>query len=191
MKLCTIILSLLGWAAFTFLAVPTPKAAAHGGGALQFGNVPAGPYLLTVWLAPPEVVAGNEFHVTVGVTRASQSNSQPVLDATVLVELFPGGVDQPRLSAAATTEGSTNKLLYEADLRVREPGSYMVLLTVSGTDGVGSAEFELVIGSARRNEWLSWTPVMLGVVMAWVLWRRSRHVSTSAPGKSGSPRTIR
>lgn len=170
----------LGLAIAALTLVSAWKVSAHGGGVLQLENVPAGPYLLSVWLDPPDVVAGRPFHVTVGLNQVSESVGRPVLDADILVELLPAGADQPSLVEMATTEQSINKLLYEADLQIMEAGSYTVRVTARGGEGMGSAQFDLVISPEKDNDGLGWLLGIPALIAAWFLWRRWRKASDSA-----------
>jgi len=190
MKEFPIFRPLLRLATAILILISAAGVGAHGGGVLLLENVPAGPYLLSVWLNPPEVVAGRPFHVTVGLNQAGDGSGRPVLDADVLVELLPAGGDQPSLVETATTEQSTNKLLFEADMQIMEAGSYTVRVTASGGEGVGSAEFDLEISPAKDDVGLGWLAGIPALMVAWYLWRRWRKLPDLAARTSRKGRTF-
>lgn len=150
-------------------------ALAHGGGAIQLADVPAGPYLLTVWTSPPTARAGTALHLTVGVNEVSSGTPQPVLDAVISIELIPVDGTAAIMTAQATTEQSVNKLLYEADMTVMTSGSYSVLVMVAGPDGEGEASFTIVVEPKNEISWLAITLVGVGLFIAVLLiWGRRK-----------------
>ena len=110
----------------------------------------AGPYHVTVWTAPQPVRAETPLHVTVAVADEGQ---RPVLDATVLVELYGANGGDPVASGAATTAQSTNKLFYETDFSPPATGPHRVEVTVAAA-GAGTVAFDLDIQPPRNTTWL-------------------------------------
>lgn len=163
---------LLVLAFLLLLAVPT-GAQAHGGGELVVAAEPAGPYSVSVWVNPPEPVAGEPVHFTVGV--GSPGDRAPVLDATVQISMLPAGGTMA-FSGAATTEESVNKLFYETDLTVPETGMYEVTVEVAGDAGGGSVVFDVQVGEGGGVNWLLWGLVGLGVIILLGAWRTRQAV---------------
>lgn len=148
-----------------FVALPF-AAAAHGSGEIMLSDAPAGPYLLTVWVSPAEIKAGRPLHVTAGVALSDQGETKPVLDADIRVQIWEAGGDSPLASAAATTGQSVNKLLYETDLTVDEPGSYQVKVAVIGSEGSGENAFTIEV---QPDSSIDWLPLALGALGLTVL----------------------
>jgi hypothetical protein len=155
-------------------------AAAHGGGALQLANEPAGPYLLTVWTSPPVAQAGRPLHVTVAVTTAESES--PVLDAQVLVSLLPLETNNSPLSAPATTAQSVNKLFYETDFTVANIGRYQLTLHVAGMKGEGESAFVIDVRPATNVNWLSLGLIVFGLIVVVALWRSWESQAENRPG---------
>jgi hypothetical protein len=130
------------------LAVPTGRAAAHGGGTPRLVNVPAGPYQLSAWTQPDPIRTG-DLHVTVAVT--APESGAPVLAARVEVAVIhPGASDDP--SFVEAIRGITpNKLLHDVDLEIPAAGDYGIALRVTGPAGTGRAGFNLSILPPAQN----------------------------------------
>ncbi|MBK7176284.1 MAG: hypothetical protein IPH82_03700 [Chloroflexi bacterium] len=146
---------LLAWLALALLLWGTAARAAwaHGGGTVHIAGEVAGPYRVTVWVAPNEVEAGKKLHFTVAVVRPE--NNQPVLDAQVMVQVTAVGDDTAVLSGPATTQQAVNKLFYEADFKApQNPGEYQVQTRVSGSEGEGEVLFVLPIKPASGSNFL-------------------------------------
>lgn len=126
-------------------------ALAHGGGFTQVSAAPVGPYRVTVWTAPQPIRAETLLHVTVAVADESQ---QPVLDATVLVQLYAAGADDALISLEATTAQSTNKLFYEVDFLPPQTGLHQIEVAVSGPEGQGTVTFDVEVEPPSNNTWL-------------------------------------
>jgi len=124
---------------------------AHGSGVAKLVEAPAGPYLVTVWLSPTEVRAGDTIHVSVGVQLASDSGGEPVLDADIQLQVVARGASEPVLSTRATTEQSVNKLLYESDMSLTEPGSYTIDVWVDGAAGQGKTSIDIDLQPAAAG----------------------------------------
>lgn len=142
---------------------------AHGGGEIQIAFAPVGPYKMTLWLNPPNPQAGQVMHITVGV--AAPPNDAPMLDATVEIEISDATSGELILTTEATTAASINRLFYETDFTIAEPGSYRVNTTVSASDGAGSAEFMLEVAPASTTNWLLIGLGGLGFIFLIALWR--------------------
>lgn len=149
------LLNLLAAALFLFLV---PLALSHGGGTPQLVNEPAGPYWLSVWTSPEPPKAEQPLHLTVGLAQpgTGREAGAPVLDAAVTISLARQ-IDTPAtLRVDATRSNSANRLFYEADVTLPEPGSWAVSVSVDGPNGAGSASFEIGIAEAGGTNWLLW-----------------------------------
>ncbi|HSM58678.1 MAG TPA: hypothetical protein VK879_21165 [Candidatus Sulfomarinibacteraceae bacterium] len=154
-------------------------AAAHGGGAPQLVNEPAGPYMLSAWTDPDPPRPG-EFHVTIAVAEPGQGREAgpPILGAEVEVRLVAQGATQPLTTARASNEAAANKLFYEADLQVPAEGAYEVQIAVDGPQGSGEAAFAI---EASASGGVNWTlmgglgAALFVVVFAVNAWRNNRQ----------------
>lgn len=156
--------------------LPPGSVLAHGGGELKAGNVAIGSYLVSVWVNPPTVQAGQVIHVTVGI--ADESSGEPILDAAVDVLIFDEA-GEVVATAVATTEQSINRLFYEADLATLPTGKYLMRVVTTGNAGNGDLAFGFEVVPRRLWLWIGGTVVGLAVIALVVRsWRRgnSRQV---------------
>ncbi|GJM41620.1 MAG: hypothetical protein DHS20C20_19020 [Ardenticatenaceae bacterium] len=150
--------------------LPINHLLAHGGGELKVGNAPIGRYLVSAWVNPPTVQAGQLIHVTVGI--AQESNGEPVLDASVNVLIM----DQNGATvetAVATTEQSVNRLFYEADLDPISTGIYEMQVVVTGNEGEGEVSFPLEVVPRSILPWMA--GILAGLIVIGLVvrsWRR-------------------
>jgi len=126
---------------------------AHGGGIVYVSGEAAGPYQVTVWVAPNTVEAGKTLHFTVAVVQPG--SNEPVLDAAVQMVVLADGSETAVISGPATTAQSVNKLFYEADFAApAESGRYQVQTQVRGPEGEGAVSFALTVEAAQRSNML-------------------------------------
>jgi hypothetical protein len=155
------------------LLVGRLPAAAHGGGQLVAGPIQAGPYMLSVWVNPPQPRAEEAVHYTIGL--AAPEDGSPVLDAQVLITMRDVTSGMAPVSAAATTDQSINKLFYEADMRVDQPGHYLTTVAVSGPAGEGRHELELDVQEPSPLNYFLLGLAGLALVMVIAALRRRRE----------------
>jgi hypothetical protein len=161
---------------------PEGAAMAHGGGTLRLSNAPVGPYRLSIW-TQPDVLRVGEVHLTLGVTEPGPEGSleagPPILDATVVITARPlsGG---EIVELLASRDNAANKLFYEADFELDQPGTWRFDVQVSGPQGGGAAGFESDVSppSALNVPLLAGVGVILAVV-AWLFMGRRRSGSVS------------
>jgi len=153
------------------LLVPAHLLLAHGGGALIAGPTAAGPYMVSVWLNPPQPWAGEPLHFTVGL--ATPEDGAPVLDAEILVTMQTA-LDQPPVVAPATTEQSINRLFYETDMEVPQAGQYDTLISIRGPAGSGELNLVVDVGEPSSINWLIIGLGGLVLVLAGAWWRARR-----------------
>ena len=149
------------WALILLLATVS-SVLAHGGGELRVGAAAAGPYLVSVWTAPPTPRADEPVHVTVSV--ADPQTEEPLLDTDVVVALVAPNREEPLLAKSATTAAAGNRLFYETDFTVAETGQYEIIVTVTGAAGQGEVNFMLDV-APPSSPWGMWAVVGLGVVL--------------------------
>ena len=176
----TILLALLG------CLLPLASVLAHGGGELKVGNVPIGSYLVSVWVNPPTVQAGQVIHVTVGI--ADERTGEPVLDARVDV-LITDEAGETVATAVATTEQSINRLFYEADLATLPTGEYSMQVVTTGSAGNGDLSFGLEVVPRAFWTWIAAAAVGLVVLGLIVRSWRKPEVSRVPRRRTAVPRT--
>ena len=144
--------------AMSLLLVLAPLAAAHGGGVPQLVNEPTGPYWLSVWTSPDPPQAGKPLHFTVGLAEpgSGREAGAPVLGAEVLVTVSPAQGTAPPVQASAKNANAANRMFYEADLTLPATGVWSVEIGVAGSEGEGSASFDLEVVEASGANWLLW-----------------------------------
>jgi hypothetical protein len=160
---------------FLLLLFHRLSAMAHGGGDLVAGPVQAGPYIVSVWVNPPQPRTEEPLHFTIGV--AQPENKAAILDAQVLVTMQLLGSDLTPLSAPATTDQSINKLFYETDLHLLEPGRYLTTIEIAGPKGQGDISLELDVIPPSPFNWflIGLAGIGLVLVFGWLRTRRSRQ----------------
>ncbi len=160
------------------VALPASTARAHGGGTAQLTNEDIGPYWISVWTSPDPVREGR-LHVTVSVAEPGEAGERqagpPVLDATVNLLLIPPEGTMDAISAEATTEQSTNKLFYEADMQLPIDGEWLVQIDVQGEEGSGQAAFDLAVQPAQNNSLLVPGGAALLVIAAFFFFYSARR----------------
>lgn len=158
------------------LAAIATHARAHGGGALIAGPVPVGPYVVSVWLNPPQPRAGEPLHFTVGL--AAPQDGAPILDAAILVTMRATPEADP-ITAPATTEQSINRLFYETDMEVPVAGQYETLFQISGPAGTGDLDLAVEVREPSPVNWLYVGLGGLALVVLGGLWRARRAKGTA------------
>jgi hypothetical protein len=152
------------------LFIPLSNTLAHGGGQLQVGPVATGPYQVSVWTDPIMPRVDRDLHVTVAV--GDGVTNEPVLDAAVTVTIYPLGGETAVLTKPALAEVATNRLFYEADLRLADEGEYRVVVDVASPEGAGQVEFVLSIFPPLPLNWLFVLLAVGGAGWLVYLWRK-------------------
>jgi hypothetical protein len=107
------------------------------GGVVRLKQV-AGPFIITIFTAPTPLRAGT---VDLSVLVQRGTDEEPVLDAQVTMML--SAVNGAIISAAATHEQATNKLLYAALLNLPAPGTWQLQVAVRRAPESASVSCEL------------------------------------------------
>ncbi len=157
---------------------------AHGGGDLIAGPQPVGPYLVSIWLNPPDPRATEPIHFTVGL--ASPINREPILDAQIMVEMRPAGENRVAASGPATTEQSINKLFYETDLLVEDANTFETTFIITGSKGDGSLIVPVNVTQPSNINWMIVGLMGLALIV-FLGWLRSRRVERERGGRDEIP----
>lgn len=175
-KLRTLLLYILA----LWLLWPQPGFA-HGGGAPQITDAPAGPYRLFAWSSPDPWQTGTTAHLTVAVTLVDDAGQiTPITDATVTVMLTAEGQAMPQLRFVATPN-ATAAGFYEADGELPATGLWRVEVLISGAAGTGSGVFTTTVQPGSSLDWVIWASAGVGVVVLLGLFAlRQRTVSAKA-----------
>lgn len=141
-----------------YLFVVVPAVAAHGGGTPQLVNAPIGPYWISLWTSPEPPRAAEPLHFTIGLAEpgTGREAGAPVLGATIMVSLSRAQDESAPIRVAATNANSANRLFYEADVTLPEPGVWTASIDVDGSEGSGDASIVLDVAEAGGPNWLLW-----------------------------------
>ncbi len=146
---------------------------AHGGGEIQLAYIPIGPYKMTLWLNPPAPQARQPMHITIGL--AAPPNDAPMLDATIMIDIHDTATGNLVLTTPATTAASINKLFYETDFILAEPGLYEINTRVSTSAAQGEAAFTVEVAPPNTTNWLLIGLASLSFVVIFMLLRNRQR----------------
>lgn len=157
---------------------------AHGIGTPQQLNVPAGPYLLSIW-SDPNPLRVNETHITVAIMNP-ETRMPIVAGVGATVQLQSPTDPAVRRTAVASPDNTANKLLYAAVFNdLPEPGLWQGVVSVTGPDGPGedvAIEVEVLPAPPVNWRWLG-IVTLVGVVLGWAVWSRWRRQPQPQPLK--------
>jgi hypothetical protein len=159
------------------LLTSAPSAIAHSGGTPVLADVAAGPYRLFAYVQPEPVIVG-ETHVAVAVTipatdKAANGLLLPVTDAQVLLHWLPSSQPDAAFTVELPVQSTAGDTFYERDLRIPFADRWRVTLEVTGTQGQGSANFELLVVATRSINWGLVTGagaallLLIGLIIVW------------------------
>ncbi|HAJ34236.1 MAG TPA: hypothetical protein DCL15_00890 [Chloroflexi bacterium] len=162
------------------LTWPQPGLA-HGGGAPQITDAPAGPYRLFAWSSPDPWRTGGAVHLTVAVTMVDASGqTMPISDATVTAVLMAEGQPASTVQLVATPN-PTAAGFYEADGELPVAGVWRIEVLVSGAAGAGSGVFTTTVQPGASLNWVMWVGAGVGVLaLVGIFALRQRSVHTKA-----------
>jgi hypothetical protein len=162
---------------FVLLSLFLPSIASAHGGAVQMQKK-AGPFQITVF-SQPGVISAGPVDLSVLVQRDQQSN--PILDADVVVGLFP--VDektdskawQPPYCAMDNSQSlnkmtsqraaAGNQLVYEVLAKIPSPGQWLLRVQVKEEGNIGVAETQITVGDPP-TPWTTYWPLFAFPVLA-------------------------
>jgi hypothetical protein len=133
------------------------------GGALRCSERRDG-RLITVFTTPTPLRAGP---VDISALVQDAESGRPLRDVRITVRAHPIHQAQGRVSAPATTDAATNKLLRAARLQLSVPGRWHVELVVAGSSQEQPIGFDLEVGEAlppwlQMSPWIGWPLVVIG-----------------------------
>ena len=129
------------------------------GGAVRFSER-RGDHLVSVFTSPTPLRAGP---VDVSVLLQDSDSGKPVLGTPIVVHARPIRDASQEISAPATSEAATNKLLNAAQLEFAQPGSWRVSVDVQCLNAAPPIDFNVEVAEPLPS-WLH-----LGVWIAWPL----------------------
>jgi hypothetical protein len=151
------------WAVCLTLWAGSSEALADGG-ALRFSGR-RGDLLISVFTTPSPLLAGR---ADVSVLVQGVESGRAITDLAINVRAEHLDRPQVRVSAPATNEQATNKLLRAATLELTDPGRWHVDLTVQGVDPEQPIGFDLDVATAtfpwlQTTLWIVWpiVPIVL------------------------------
>ena len=160
----------------TWFALGAGASIALGdGGAVRFSSR-RGDRLITVFTAPTPLRAGV---VDVSVLVQDADSGKPLLDVRIVVHAHPIQHSQGRISAPATSEAATNKLLRAAGLELSEPGWWRVEVVVQDLGPGPPISFDVEVAEGPPpwldlSVWIGWPLVAIGcfALHQWLVHRR-------------------
>jgi hypothetical protein len=162
-----------------------PAIASADGGIVRLCEVRAG-RRITIFTAPTLLRAGP---MDVSVLVQDVASGKPVLDLPIVVSAFP--IPDPRrsISAHATTEAATNKLLHAAQLNLPEAGAWRIEVIVEGAQQEAALRFDVVVAQEPppwldMSLWIGWPLLAIGV-FAFHQWLSP--CAKQSPGSSAGP----
>ncbi len=155
--------------------IPMARTDAHGLGNQKLEQVEAGPYLVSAWTDPKDVTIEDELHVTLSV---QDQEKDFILEADVRVSAVLASDPSVTKSQQATHDNATQKLFYEAPLRLDKLGRWQITIVIEDELGQGTASFELDVAEAS-NKWTRWLWPVLGVtavviILAFGMYRKNK-----------------
>ena len=123
------------------LCLVLPQLSLADGGVVRTSQL-AGPFVITVLSSPtPLRIGPADFSVLVQM----RDSRAPVLDADVALRLAPQHNDAPAITAAATRQAATNKLLYAALVELPIAGPWNLGAIVRHSSGSGEVVAEVIV----------------------------------------------
>src|SRR5262245_47840960 len=166
------IISLFFLLTLTVLLIPVREARADGG-VIQMTKT-AGPFVITVFTTPAPLRAGP---VDISVLIQNRENSEPVLNAQVLIQLRKEtGL---LITAQATSATAQNKLLYATTMNIPEAGQWEIEVRVQQDEQTVSVSETIAVAPSRSLLFSHWQNLALPplVIFLFVLnqWLKRRH----------------
>jgi hypothetical protein len=161
---------------------------ARGDGGTVRLSEQVGPYRVSVFTAPEPLRVGAA-DVSVFV---QDSAGAAVAEARVRITLTPPGGNGAVLSAEATQEAATNKLLRAATLDLPAAGAWRLAVEVEGPRGSGRCAVDIEVGPPLPGwvEWWPWVawPAVPVLLFALHQWLKVRGTARPATGRPAAPR---
>jgi len=169
----------------TAIALLAVAPAARGDGGVVRLSERAGPFVVTVFTSPTPLRAGP---ADVSVMVQDAEGRRPILDAEVSVSLSPLAAGPKAVSARATRQTASNKLLYAALLDLPAPGRWDLRVTVDRNGTSGEVACEVTLTPARPRllafwPYLAFPPlaIVLFALHSWLRRRKGVDVERGGP----------
>ena len=154
-----------------------PTIACADGGTVRFSEVRDG-RRITVFTSPTFACAGT---LDVSVLMQDVASGRPLLDLPIVVSAYPISDPQRIVSASATMNAATNKLLHAAQINLPEAGAWRIKVVVG--DGLQRGApicFDVVVASPPLPwldlaAWIGWPLLAIGLFVfhQWLAHRRA------------------
>lgn len=162
-------------------AVLAPPVLVADGGKVQVSQVPAGPFLVTVFTSPIPLRTGG---IDVSVLLQDRETKTAIQDARVTVTAVPVDHEGQTGTYPATRAQATNKLFLAAEFPIRTQGRWRFTVTARDDRGEGSVSFETQVARPGLLDRGIWVWVILAIPVALVLWLLTRSEGSRAGGQS-------
>ena len=112
------------------------------GNVTEFVTKTAGPYEVSLGTMPPDPGVGN-IHLSVKVSDIESGEVVP--GANVLISAIGPGSDSYEIGPLEATNDFKSPMFYDLDTRVDREGEWLFTVDVSGKNGEGTTDFQVVI----------------------------------------------
>jgi hypothetical protein len=141
-----------------------PAIARADGGTVRVCEERAG-RRITVFTAPTSIRAGP---LDVSVLVQDVASRKPLLDVPIVVSAYPITDPQRIISAPATTDAATNKLLHAAQLNLPEAGTWRIEVVTDGLPQESAIRFDVVVAPPAppwldMSLWIGWPLLAIGL----------------------------
>lgn len=160
--------------------LPT-KSFGHGLGKQVLEQEVAGPYLVSAWIEPETIRAGEEMHTTVSIQ--SETGTEFVTLATVTLSALHRDQAVASSTTEATHDRASNPLFYEGTLVLDPAGQWMVTITIENEGTTADVSFSVDAKTESQDEdsvgWQQIGQVIgligIGVVMLGIVFQALRQ----------------
>ncbi|HYV36811.1 MAG TPA: hypothetical protein VE988_13975 [Gemmataceae bacterium] len=152
-----------------------PALAYADGGTVRASEVRDG-RRITVFTSPTFLRAGP---LDVSVLVQDAASGKPLLDLPIVVTAYPILDPRRKISAPATTDAATNKLLHAAQLNLPEDGTWRIEVVVKGLEQEPAIGFDVDVAPPPppwlgMSLWIGWPLLAIGVFAChqWLVHKR-------------------
>jgi hypothetical protein len=160
-------------AVLTAWNVPAPTYA--DGGTVRASEVRDG-RRITVFTSPMFLRSGP---MDISVLVQDVASGKPLLDVPIVVSAYPILDPRRKISAPATTDTATNKLLHAAQLTLPEEKTWRIEVVVDGMQQEPAIAFDVVVAPPLppwlgMSLWIGWPLLAIGLFAChqWLVHRR-------------------
>ncbi|HKJ92018.1 MAG TPA: hypothetical protein VJ957_02565 [Longimicrobiales bacterium] len=152
-------------------ALLAPPLLLADGGQVRVSQVPAGPFLVTVFTSPIPLRTG---HIDVSVLLQDRETKDPVHDANITVTAEPMGHEGQGGTYPATRAQATNKLFQAAEFDIEGAGTWRFTVAARNGRGEGTVHFDVDVKKPGLLDRGVWVWVLLAIPIVIVLWLLTR-----------------